>query len=716
MVNPTCPECNRPDEIKLRPTPLDYTPKPVGIIKKRIAVVEKVEPAKDVKRATKHHRDSPAQKKSTVKRTASAHHVSSTPNPANEVDWQRELIDLIKPDSTPRVKAAPVNKQPSANAVTVGAVNSFVAAAKNVDTSYVRHASEPTDPKSFPIAHSKPRTESRPPQPNRTSLLSALTEASNETSKKSQDPEGMSAKEAKLKKVNKTYRRYASEPTSSERVAKWKEARLHSSLSSTDFSRSRGLLNKKGLPKHINKGLNSSMTSQSTDPDGRSGMLSDWSASKTSMSSSFQSSSPDYSKPILVSSPVMQKILECVPANYVSKIQEEKDEPVSDHGQAEGIPSVTDVSASSAAAFNTSYAHHSIEPVPKQRATTRSKQITSNNSGFNKYKPESSSSKKVAPTGLSRRHTFSDLKTSSADLNQSYFVISETNVAQDFTESKSILDGSAFGFSMADRSTLEVFEDDTYLTNTPEPLLRSTVKSVRSCPPMPPPLVGRDAEMTSEQAPMTPPKPTEKPEWATLSPSIDSLADASTIQSESYPYIFVPNSHHHSDDFVSTCSSFTESLVSRGQSVATWFVDNDVNMCKDNKEGVVFACGMPYALRSPPYQQGTYTGQIDITAKLPHGLGTFIQDDGLVLEGIWKQGDIVNGLTDQSDSPSRANPSQAKTPLIQNRSNLEEGQVMLPLLPMKCKVPSTLDCSSRTRRTRNSWSMKCRADSSYAEC
>jgi hypothetical protein len=157
----------------------------------------------------------------------------------------------------------------------------------------------------------------------------------------------------------------------------------------------------------------------------------------------------------------------------------------------------------------------------------------------------------------------------------------------------------------------------------------------------------------------------------------NSTDDVETLKSESYPCIFVPDKKD-STETGSTCSSFTESCV---ESMAGRSSANSYRKHHGGRS-VIFACGMQHVLSFPPFLKGEYTGQVEASTKVPHGLGSFSQIDGKVLEGIWEAGVLVTAFG-AINSPSESDPmSQEETPIIRNRSNLDLCSGKMPKVPL----------------------------------
>jgi hypothetical protein len=271
-----------------------------------------------------------------------------------------------------------------------------------------------------------------------------------------------------------------------------------------------------------------------------------------------------------------------------------------------------------------------------------------------------------------RRHTTTGCSlNNSADksLNKSGFVVSETNVAKEFTHSKSSsLDfnvdnlrqsnNTSSGIALEYSDDLSqvlpvVYEDVTYASCRETP----TPKSASEC----------------YQGESSPVRATSSPMKKTQSPSV------STLQSESYPCIFVPNCQD-ANETGSTCSSFTESYA--GHSIKSSLASNGLGA---SYKSVIFACGMPHVLSRFPYVKGDYTGQVTASTKLPHGLGAFVQSNGDVMEGIWQDGVLVSAFgSNDTISPSESGRfSQRKTPTIRNRSNMSLDKMSaMPLPPL----------------------------------
>eukprot|EP00804_Cyclotella_cryptica_P010947 CCRYP_016678-RA/>CCRYP_016678-RA protein AED:0.02 eAED:0.02 QI:29/1/1/1/1/1/2/350/1223 len=254
-------------------------------------------------------------------------------------------------------------------------------------------------------------------------------------------------------------------------------------------------------------------------------------------------------------------------------------------------------------------------------------------------------------------------KKSIQEMNNSYFVISETNAAQDFTNSKSTLDlntddkrrihlnpSSSQGFHLSKHDVADNQTGQLLSTESNSTAMKKDDNAMLSIP-----------------------------EYSNIFPSAAVSAakqeeerdvDVDTLEgSESYPYIFVPNSNRQ-PQANSTCSSFTESNFSN--MVISSFANSFAESWGENEpyEGsVIFASGMRHVISFPPYDEGSYTGQIDGVTKLPHGEGSFIHSSGELIKGIWKDGLFVRRFDKHyGHSPSQSNPSsQGKTLVMRNR-------------------------------------------------
>lgn len=132
--------------------------------------------------------------------------------------------------------------------------------------------------------------------------------------------------------------------------------------------------------------------------------------------------------------------------------------------------------------------------------------------------------------------------------------------------------------------------------------------------------------------------------------------------------------HHHRRDessYISTCSSFTESLTCAyvDDTDDEESVDETVNYHSANvvngsqlDEGSskqsqevkqIMICGMPYSLVLPNrtdtavtasslQYHGKYTGQLNAKTKLPHGLGSLRLNTDEIKEGVWHEGLLLD--------------------------------------------------------------------------
>lgn len=288
--------------------------------------------------------------------------------------------------------------------------------------------------------------------------------------------------------------------------------------------------------------------------------------------------------------------------------------------------------------------------------------------------PAVSRPKKPMTSDHHRRHTYSGRSPndSSNTLNQD-FVVSETNVAKDFTHSKSSLDFNVdklrqssnttqgtvdFEYS---KSSLGVVQENENLPIVDEIATADDVKSQ-----------GETLSVKNLQSPMN----------KTLSPSVKTSVcdDANTLKSESYPYIFVPNAQD-ANEVGSTCSSFTESYAGRSRMDSS-LAPTSSNEHTSSQKSVIFACGMPLVLSSPPHLSGDYTGQVNASTRQPHGLGSFIQSNGKALEGIWQDGALVTSFAGVPSPETDVSMSQRKTPIIRNRSSFELRAEDMPAVPL----------------------------------
>jgi hypothetical protein len=315
-----------------------------------------------------------------------------------------------------------------------------------------------------------------------------------------------------------------------------------------------------------------------------------------------------------------------------------------------------------------------------------------------------------------RRHTttgcsFNINSANDNSLNQSGFVISETNVAKDFTNSKSSLDFNVDNLRQSNASSTRattidmeysensscilpvVYEDDTRGELSPQKSAPGCYHRGQSS------LVHHSTSRSTTNK--TPPPPLAKES------NCDEVS-STTLQSESYPCIFIPNLQDATET-ESTCSSFTESHAGHslfGGSAAPSSKNNGLGVSnrsnseapssKNNGLGasyksVIFACGMPHVLSASRGIQGDYTGQVAASTKQPHGLGAFVQSNGEKMEGIWRDGVLVTPFEGKDCSPSEsARFCSNKTPIIRNKSNMsidQMGAVPLPLPVVKSSTP-----------------------------
>ncbi|KAL7480052.1 hypothetical protein ACHAW6_005758 [Cyclotella cf. meneghiniana] len=277
--------------------------------------------------------------------------------------------------------------------------------------------------------------------------------------------------------------------------------------------------------------------------------------------------------------------------------------------------------------------------------------------------------KQISSDELKFNTDCSSPKKSVQEMNHSYFVISESNVAQDFTNSKSTLemntnDKQCVPLSPSSSHDFPIFED-RFSDNQPcqqQSLTKSNPKAVPK----------EENLMVSI------------PEYATPSPSAvgsrgkqeseseseeRDLEDDTLEGSESYPCIFIPNSSAQLHAY-STCSSFSESTFSNmiASSFAMSFAENSGEN-EPEECSFIFASGMRHVLSVPPYDEGSYTGQIKELTKLPHGEGSFIHSSGELINGIWRDGVFIRRFYKRcGHSPSESHPSsQDKTPVVRNR-------------------------------------------------
>lgn len=329
--------------------------------------------------------------------------------------------------------------------------------------------------------------------------------------------------------------------------------------------------------------------------------------------------------------------------------------------------------------------------------------------------PVSRATKKTHMPLNHRRHTttgcsFNNNSANENSLNQSGFVISETNVAKDFTNSKSSLDFNVDNLRQSNASSTRattidmeysensscilpvVYEDDTPGELSPQISAPGCYHRDQSSPAH-----HSTSRLTTNK---TPPPPLKK------ELNCDEVS-STTPQSESYPCIFIPN-FQDATETESTCSSFTESHAEHSLfsgSVAPSSKNNGLGVSyrsnseapssKNNGLGasyksVIFACGMPHVLSASPEIQGDYTGQVAASTKQPHGLGSFVQSNGEKMEGIWRDGVLVTPFGGKDCSPSEsARFCSNKTPVIRNKPNMSIDQMGAVPLPLPVEKRST---------------------------